>query len=141
MYNVVLCGSLAPSFGCPAHPFNHKKGTVQIAKCKTSADYYKFGVYQHSHTQQKKKRHSKLEVLLQGPVNPSEAEVCHGTGQNQSPWTWGVGRFHGTLDINAPPLLEVNNSAHSITCTRMCACTHTYALCTAIITLTFTFRD
>lgn len=42
-----------------------------------------------------------------------------GQGQCQSPWTPGVGWFHGTLDINAPPLLEVNNSAHSIkrTCT------------------------
>lgn len=27
----------------------------------------------------------------------------------------GVGWFHGTVDINAPPEVEVNNSAHSIT--------------------------
>lgn len=76
----------------------------------------------HPHTHTEKTQ----GVLRQGPVNPSEAEVCHGTGQCQSPWTRGVGWFHGTLDINAPPRLEVNNSAHSITCTGMCPHTHTH---------------
>lgn len=60
-------------------------------------------------------------------------------GQCQSPWTRGVGQFHGALDINAPPSLEVNNSAHSITCTGTCARARTH-ICEAIITLTFTFR-
>lgn len=38
-----------------------------------------------------KKRHSRPErgPFFQGRVNPSEAGVCHGTGQCQSPWTRG----------------------------------------------------
>lgn len=62
----------------------------------------------------KLKEHGRHRIL-RGPVNPSEAEMCHGTGQCQSPWTWGVGQFHGTLDFNVPPSLEVNTSANSIT--------------------------
>lgn len=61
------------------------------------------------------RKKEKKDSILQGPVNPSEAGMCHRMGQCQSPWTWGVGWFHGTLDFNVPPSLEVNNSAHSIT--------------------------
>lgn len=90
-----------------------------------------FSTHKDKHTE----RHSVLqEVLHQGPVNPSEAEVYHGMGQCQSPWTRGVGQFHGTLDINARPLLEVNNSAHSITWTdrSVLVGTHIHPLCTLL---------
>lgn len=48
----------------------------------------------------------------------------------------GAGWFHGTVDINAPPELEVNNSAHSITFRGSRA--HTSRA--AVVALTFTFR-
>lgn len=47
----------------------------------------------------------------------------------------GVGWFHGTVDFNAPPELEVNNSAHSITFRGSRA----HASRAAVVALTFTF--
>lgn len=53
--------------------------------------------------------------------------------QRQSPWTRDVGRFHGTLDINAPPSQQVKKSVLS----HKSRCVH--ALCRAIMS-TFTLK-
>lgn len=84
-----------------------------------------------------RKRHSKPK---RGPFSKAKSihqrqECAMGRGSASHLGHGGVGWFHGTVDINAPPELEVNNSAHSITFRGSCA--HTSRA--AVVTLTFTF--